>query len=108
MWTMVKIQKTTYNLLDDVHRWWCKIKQDKAEPASWKDFEVIFYNNFVSPYESTWFFLSQRNYSVQEYANKLKGPRTEHILGSCKLISLLNLSFPLNKSILNREIGKRT
>ncbi|MCO5549350.1 hypothetical protein L7F22_002820 [Adiantum nelumboides] len=84
---MAEIQQATYNLLDVAHRWWHKIEQDKAKPTTWKDFKVIFYNNFVPPDERSraldaWFFMSQKHYSVQDYADRymevlLKAP--EHI-----------------------------
>ena len=71
---VAKIQQATYNLLDVAHRWWRKVEQDNAEPTTWKDFKVIFYNNFVPPDERSkaldaWFFMSQKNYSVQDYAD---------------------------------------
>ncbi|MCO5555871.1 hypothetical protein L7F22_009416 [Adiantum nelumboides] len=74
---VAKIQQATYNLLDVAHRWWRKIEQDKAEPTTWKEFKVIFYNNFVPPDERSraldaWFFLSQKHYSVQDYADKYR------------------------------------
>ena len=74
---VAKIQQATYNLLDVAHRWWRKIEQDKAEPATWNAFKVIFYNNFVPPDERSraldaWFFMSQKNYSVQEYADRYR------------------------------------
>ena len=74
---VMKIQQATYSLLDVAHRWWRKIEQDKTEPQSWVDFKILFYNNFVPPDERTraldsWFFLSQKNYSVQEYADKYR------------------------------------
>ena len=74
---MAKIQQATYNLLDVAHRWWRKVEQDNAEPTTWKDFKVIFYNNFVPPDERSraldaWFFMSQKNYSVQDYADRYR------------------------------------
>ncbi|MCO5551280.1 hypothetical protein L7F22_004779 [Adiantum nelumboides] len=74
---VAKIQQATYNLLDVAHRWWRKIEQDKAEPTTWKEFKVIFYNNFVPPDERSraldaWFFMSQKHYSVQDYADKYR------------------------------------
>ena len=72
---VAKIQQATYNLLDVAHRWWCKVEQDNVEPSTWKDFKVIFYNNFVPPNErnkalDSWFFMSQKNYLVQNYADR--------------------------------------
>ena len=84
----IKIQQATYNLLDVAHRWWRKIQRDKAEPTTWEAFKALFYNNFVPADERSWaldscFFMSQKNYSVQEYADRyrevlLKVP--DHIL----------------------------
>ena len=72
---VAKIQQATYNLLDVAHRWWRKFEQDNAEPTTWKDFKVIFYNNIVPLDErskafDSWFFMSHKNYWVQDYADK--------------------------------------
>ncbi|MCO5567249.1 hypothetical protein L7F22_020938 [Adiantum nelumboides] len=82
-----KIKHATYNLLDVAHRWWRKIERDKSVPRTWADFKVMFIGNFVPADEHSraldaWFFLSQKNMIVQEYADKyhevvLKVP--EHI-----------------------------
>ena len=74
---VAKIQQATYNLVDVANRWWRKVEQDNAEPTTWKDFKVIFYNNFVPPDERSraldaWFFMSQKNYSVQDYADRYR------------------------------------
>ncbi|MCO5563796.1 hypothetical protein L7F22_017444 [Adiantum nelumboides] len=74
---VMKIQQATYNLNDAAHRWWRKIEQDHAEPSTWVAFKTLFYNNFVPPDERTraldsWFYVSQKSYSVQEYADKYR------------------------------------
>ena len=74
---LAKIQQATYNLLDVAHRWWRKIEKDHREPATWTDFKAIFYNNFVPLDErscalDSWFYMSQKHYSVQDYADRYR------------------------------------
>ena len=60
---VAKIQQATYNLLDVAHRWWRKVEQDNAEPTTWKDFKVIFYNNFV-PHEYLYRGISNKKFGL--------------------------------------------
>jgi hypothetical protein len=71
------IEHASFNLQDIAHRWCRKVVNDKQEPKTWKDLQVMFTNNFVPSDERNrslddWFFVAQRNLSMHEYADKYR------------------------------------